>query len=205
MEIIWSEFKKIVDIKQLSIQFVQHSGNYHLKAIDGVFALECAITLDSTNPDTLDFETNYKAKGNKKISTVTAPFASKILANGKKLFTRIHGTQITIDNAGTVNIDFTIPYAACKITGLRVIGGKLGDNVNLKILDTATGANTTIPHYQLNQFGFNMNVAAEDHVYLSDYDADLTQNLVIRMQYTALSVPIPRLLCINFILHEVKD
>lgn len=203
MQIEWSEFKNIVNIKQMSIQFIQHSGNYHLRAIDGVFILECAITLDSSNPDTIDFETNYKAKGNKRLP-INYPFADKVLYNGSKIFTRIHGVSASVHNE-VDNIDFTVPYPACKITGIDIIGGKLGDKVNFKILDTVTGTLTGIPNYQLNQFGFSMNVAQDLHSYKSDYDADLFQNLVIRVEYDAIDEASERPIYINFILHEVKS
>jgi hypothetical protein len=70
MEVIWSEFKNIVDEKNLSIQFVKHNGNYHLKALDGSFNIECLIPDDSENSDTNDFETNYKTNGNRRIDRV---------------------------------------------------------------------------------------------------------------------------------------
>ena len=70
MEVTWTEFKKFVDARWLSIQYVEISGNYHMKAIDGYFELECILPIGVDNADTNDFEANYKAAGNKSFSDV---------------------------------------------------------------------------------------------------------------------------------------
>lgn len=67
MEIFWPAFKFLVTQKGLSIQFIEHNGNYHLKAIDGQFILDCVLPIDPQNEETLDFETNFKASGNQPI------------------------------------------------------------------------------------------------------------------------------------------
>jgi len=67
MEVIWTEFKKFVQDKDLSIQFVEAQGNYHLKAFDGYFSLDCILPIGVDNPDTNDFEANFKVAGNKKL------------------------------------------------------------------------------------------------------------------------------------------
>lgn len=65
MEINWSEFKNIVDVKNISIQYVTVGNNYLLKAIDGGYENTCLIPTDPEHADTIDFETNYKLNGNR--------------------------------------------------------------------------------------------------------------------------------------------
>lgn len=64
MEIQWSEFKRIIDDRQLSVQWVIVNGNYWLKAVDGFFSVDCMLPL-GTDPDTVEFEEHYKPHGNK--------------------------------------------------------------------------------------------------------------------------------------------
>lgn len=68
MEISWSEFKTIIDAKDISIQYVTVGDNYVLKAIDGGYEALCLIPSDPEHADTIDFETNYKSNGNKHTS-----------------------------------------------------------------------------------------------------------------------------------------
>lgn len=138
------------------------------------------------------------------IAASNYPFASKILPNGRKIFTRIHGVVASVQNAPD-NIDFVVPYPECKITGIEIVGGKLGDKANFKVLDTDAGTITGVPNYLLNQFGFNVNVAPDSYEYISKYDADLIQNLRLRVEYDATDELLPRNVYINFILHEIKD
>lgn len=130
----------------------------------------------------------------------TLPFASKTLKDGKKLYKRVHGVSTPIDNE-TKNIDFTVPYEACKITGVELINTDIGDSVNLKVLDTTTGTYTTIANYMLNQFGFNVYLAPGSHKEISQYDADLYLNMQLRIEYTTEAT---KTVYVNFILHEVK-
>lgn len=64
MEVTWSEFKKAVDDRLLSIQYVELESNYYLKIIDGFFELSCVIPTDPSHVDTADFVANYKPQGN---------------------------------------------------------------------------------------------------------------------------------------------
>ena len=64
MEVIWTEFKKFVTDRELSIQYVEINNNYHLKAFDNYFSLYCILPIDQNNNDTNDFETNFKSFSN---------------------------------------------------------------------------------------------------------------------------------------------
>lgn len=139
------------------------------------------------------------------VNSSNQPFASKILSNGKKLFMRVHGIQAQVSGAPD-NIDFTIPYTNCKITGIEILNGELGDKINFKVLDTASGTISGIPNYMLNQFGFDVRIGSALYKHESGYDADLIQGMVLRLEYDAITSDLlPKNVYINFILHEVKD
>lgn len=74
MEITWDEIKTVIDDKGISPQYVVVGNNYWIKAIDGMFEVECLIPTDPTHVDTLDFEANYKPTANAilKTNVVTA-------------------------------------------------------------------------------------------------------------------------------------
>lgn len=137
----------------------------------------------------------------KEVSSVSHPFASKNLLNGKKLFRRIHGIRRAI-TPGANDIRFTIPYAECKITGIEITNCELLETASFKVLDTESGAVTTVPYYLLNQFGFSVNMPDKFYKSVSEYDADLFQGLVICLEYNAIS---NKDIGINFVLHEVKS
>ena len=69
MEIIWSEFKKAVDERGLSIQYIVHQGNYLLKAIDGAFILDCSLPIGVGDADTIAL---------RNITTASTAFASLV-------------------------------------------------------------------------------------------------------------------------------
>lgn len=130
------------------------------------------------------------------------PFSQKSLSDGKKIFVRTHGINASVSGAPDT-IDFVIPYNNCKLTGVEIIGGIIGDNCNLKVLDTPSGTISGIPNYTLNQFGFNVNIAKDFYKRESNYDADLIKDMVIRIEYDSIAT-LPAALYINIILHEVK-
>lgn len=132
----------------------------------------------------------------------SAPFASKQLATGQKLFKRVHGLFETIpaNSAGTVR--FTVPYMQAKINALEIIGASLGDHANFNVYDNAEGTISTIPSFKLNQFGFNVCMRPEFHKEESQYDADVIQGMVLELEFTN-NTNSPSLIGANFILHEL--
>jgi len=201
MEINWDEFKAFVSSRSLSIQWVIYNNNYWLKAFDGYFELSCILPTNSEIPETLDFETNLKANGNKTQPQQSQPFASKTLPNGKKLYKREHGVQQVLI-AGENTILFTVPYAWVKIIGMEIINGEALDTCNLMILDSTTGTYSTVPNYQLNQFGFNVNISAGLYEEENAYDADLYQGMQIKIVYNSQTA---KTIGVNFNLNEVKS
>lgn len=201
----WSTFKSVVTAQALPFKYVTLDGNYYMYT-EAANPITCHVGITvPANADQTDFETNLKPKGNRSSAVTLTPFADKVLPNGKRLFTRVHGTSSSV--AGTPdNIDFEIPYAMCKLTGIDIINGELGDKINLKILDTATGTISGVPNAVLNQFAFNVNIASNFHKFESKYDADMIQGLKIRVEFDAITPDLlPKTIYINFYLHEVKD
>lgn len=201
MEVTWAEFKNFVTQRNLSIQFVEMRGNYFMKAFDGFFNLECILSVGTGDSDTTDFETNFKAKGNKTQPQQVHAFSAKTLPNGKKLYKREHGIQSTL-TTGVNTVTFTVPYAWVKIIGLELIGGETLDTVDFFVLDSTSGTYSGVPNYTLNQFGFNVNVAPGEYKENNNYDADLYSGMQIKIVYNSIS---NKTVGINYKLNEVKD
>ena len=180
---------------------------YLIYYFDDVDKFETSIMKDGGS-EQIDFETNYKPNANKRADAITqnSPFASKTLANGKKLYKREHGMKATLVE-GENAILFTIPYPWVKIIGLEIMFGEQGDTTDLMILDTDTNTysqapvNVVGPNYQLNQFGFSVNIAAGEYKEENAYDADLYQGMKIKLLYNSVSA---KTIGINFNLTEVK-
>lgn len=201
VQVDWSQFKAFVQARNISVQWVIVGSNYWLKAFDGLFCLECLVPLDnSLSQDTVDFETNFKNIGNKPLPQQNQPFAAKILPNGKKLYKREHGIQAQVQQ-GANTILFTVPYPWAKIIGVELLYGEKLDIVDLMVLDSSTGTYTGTPNYQLNQFGFQVNVAEGEYEEQNAYDADLYQGMQLKIIYTSVSA---KTIGINFNLSEVK-
>ena len=126
-------------------------------------------------------------------------FADKTV-DGKSLFNRTEGKSFAL-SSGANTCNFVMPWPIAKFNGVEIIGGELGDVVNLKVLDSTTGTYTTIPNYQLNQFGYSVNVRPDYYVRESTYDADLFLGMQISIEYTSSSA---KTIYFNYMLHELK-
>jgi hypothetical protein len=204
ISIEWADFKSVLTQKLMYPQFIETATKVYLEYIEGSFTASCVIDKDLQKDDLADFDLNYRPYSNKPVILSTLPFGAKILPNGKKLFRRVHGISAVVQNAPD-SITYTITYPACKIMGVQIINGKVGDTANFKVLDTATGTITGVPNLLLNQFGFNVNIVPEVATYPSKYDADLIQGMQLLIEYDAIDELLPRTVYINFDLHEVKD
>jgi hypothetical protein len=127
------------------------------------------------------------------------PFAGKTVGE-KKIFSRMTGKKFPV-TVGVNTLDFLIPKTEMKMNGVEITNGKVGETVNFKVLDTATGAISTIPNFMLNQFAFDVNLPDGFYSQKSNYDADVIKDLVIRIEITAVEA---RDLCVNYLLHELK-
>lgn len=140
-----------------------------------------------------------------KIAKPAPAFADKLTPEGKSLFAREQGIAgVTVAAGATEDIIYTVAYPAVKINGAAIFGCQLGDTVNFKVLDSTTGTYTTVPNYQLNQFGYNVNMPADRYEKQYPYDADLYTGMQVKIEYTnngGSSVTI----YVNLDVHEVKD
>ena len=130
---------------------------------------------------------------------VLPAFAAKV-RDGKKLYSRTRGLKHTLA-IGDNFPNFVVPYAECLFNEIEIINGELGDSVDLFILDTASGALTTIPNYPLNQFGDGVFIASDFYKRGSSYDAALFGGLQINMRYNSVTA---KDIYVNYILHELK-
>lgn len=206
MELNWTKFKAILDSKGLSPQEIDTPAwGYILSAFDGPQTYTCTIDEDdNTGADKTDYETNYQPKANRSIILPALPFAAKTLPDGSKLYERKHGVAGGEVAAGQSETTiFSVPYPTCKITAVQVVGSKLGDQVDFRILDTPAGTVSTVPNYPLNQFGFGVYVTDGEFKEESRYDADLFLGLQLEMTYTnnGSSPVTPNY---NVLLHELK-
>lgn len=209
MIVTWSIFKSFVTARSLSIQYLDLGDGYWMKAFDGLFSLELNMPKDDGS-DQIEFETTYKALGNKSLITTTQvnsqpPFGSKTLViNGvtKKLFARFTGQQYNVDN-GTNTLTYTATYAWAKMLGIEVINALALDTAELKIFDDAIGTYSGVPNLLLNQFAYTLNLNGPMYSRMAQFDADLFVGMVIKITYVSSSL-LSRTVGINFLLNEVK-
>lgn len=138
------------------------------------------------------------------INTGLPAFAAKtIIINGnvKNLFKRFTGISEVL-NIGTNTFTWTqSSFPLVKFVGIEVIGGELGDNCDLLVLDTATGTYSGHANLTLNQFGFAANIAPNYYKHIAQYDSDINQNLQIQFIYRSVS---NKTIYINLDMNEVK-
>lgn len=197
----WADFKNIVTLQGLSIQYEQTADFYKLWIPHGGIISQIRLDiLETPSAEQLDFEANFKANGNKPNIQQQHPFSAKALPNGKKLYKREHGIQEDL-GIGQNTILFTVPYPWVKIIGLEILGGTHLDKCDLFILDSTSGTYTGVPNFVLNQFGYSVNIAAGFYEEENAYDADLYQGMQIKIIYTSIDT---KSIGINFNLSEVK-
>lgn len=132
-----------------------------------------------------------------------APFASKS-GSGVKYFRRVHGIKATLTSEGNTEVEFVVPYAKCKINEVNIVWAPEGVQVDFEVYDTPAGTISTVPNIKLNQFGFNACVSKDYFEDISAYDADLIQDMKLKIVlkqdsgYTSTKE-----VGINIILHEV--
>lgn len=156
------------------------------------------VDITSTN-DAIDI---LKDNITKEVKSTHQPFADKVLLDGKKIFTRVIGYSSEVGSFSE-NIDYTVTFSSCKITGVELINTDIGDTITLQVLDTSTGTISGTPNAMLNEFGTDVNMTKDYYKYESSYDADLIQDMKIRIIYDALDSLLPKKIRINLYLHEV--
>jgi hypothetical protein len=182
----WSLFKANITNKY-ALRYIDRENFYSIYYSD----FDSSIVKENpANSDQTDFETNYKPFANSSITEEVSPFGSKKIGT-KSLLSRATGAAHPIAS-GSNDLDFNVTYAVCKIDGLEIIGGELGDYANFKIVHPTYGT--------LGQFAFSNYIAPAFYSRYSKYDADLVSGLIIRIEYESVSA---KTIYINYILHEV--
>jgi hypothetical protein len=129
----------------------------------------------------------------------TPAFASKMFGN-KSLYKRVVGKKFDVVIGENVLL-YTETFPWVKFMALEIVNGDFGDTISLYVLDTATGTYSTIPNYQLNQFGFSANIAPGFYQHKSEFDADVYAGLQIKIVYTSISA---KTVGVNYVMNEVK-
>ena len=70
LNVNWTQFKSFITSRGLSIQWLDLEDTYHLLAYDGLLILETQLNKKLEETEILDFETNFKANGNKKLESL---------------------------------------------------------------------------------------------------------------------------------------
>lgn len=130
------------------------------------------------------------------------PFASKELADGKKLFRRKHGYVTTLNANGTTTLEINVPYNVAKINEVDVLWCPEGITADLTVHDTPTGTISGVPNYQLNKFGFNVAIAKDYWTDHSPYDADVIKDMKIKLILTN-NTEVSKDIAVNIVFHEV--
>lgn len=143
---------------------------------------------------------NYLLGTSQEVIVSQQPVFSAKTIGSKKLFSRTTGKIFAL-SVGLNTLDYTITFNEVKFNGLELDKCKFGEKITLKILDTNSGLKSGVPNYTLNTFGFDVNLPDGFYRRISDYDADLVKDLIIRIEYTATEA---RNIGINYMLHELK-
>jgi hypothetical protein len=127
-----------------------------------------------------------------KISSSTTscipPFAMKYLSTGEALFKRVHGMGELILDAGEIgDFEFQVPYPWCKLEGIQIMDQADKCQAELFIEDSDEGIYSGYSRYELNQFGFDVEIPKENFEKKSSYDSDLFFGMYVVLQITNTS------------------
>lgn len=138
--------------------------------------------------DTMGAAANQKHGDN----VVLSPFASKegVEFDGQGFY---KDCIVGINNA-----DF-ITSAAYKFNAIEILGGELGDKVQLQVLDTSAGTYSGVPNDILNQFGTNWNLRPGMYKLLP-YEAKLYPGMIVRVVCTVATA---KTIYVNLDLHKI--
>lgn len=124
-----------------------------------------------------------------------ATFSSK-----ENHFFRGHGRTFTAAANSMTVMEYALMHTKAKFNGAEILGTALGDKVNFKILDTATGTYSTVPNFLLNQFGFDWNMNEGSHKEIIPYTSTLFMGMRIIIEYTNSGAS--KTIGVNYYLHE---
>lgn len=132
MQVTWEQFKSFVDVKSISIQYVEFTSHYKLSIVDAGFFLVCVLDKNPSNTADLDdFESNYKSLGNKNIKNrvITSLGNDDYILNPTGIY--ISGTKET-----TTNHDLLLNYPyALKGGVIHMKTCEWGDYIQVLVID----------------------------------------------------------------------
>lgn len=124
-------------------------------------------------------------------------FASNGTADGKILYTKIHGMKADVAAGATHLFQFTVPYTEVYFQGAEIL------------VDIVSVSNFTIKHpldmaNPLEQYGFNVNMGKIIYKKEGQYAAKIPQGLVLECEVTN-DTNDQQEMGVNFVLHEIRD
>lgn len=173
MIVNWTNLKSFVTSRSLSIQWIEDSSKYYLKAFDGAFSLDCELSKSpSDTTDLDDFEANFKPYGNK-------PIGARPFADAYGFRARFKGVDFTATAGQVSNLDYTLSEERW-IDGVDLIqnGAAIGDYVKFQVVHPVYGV--------LDEFGDSWFIdpsKGEQNPVILSYPAKIPAGLKIRVAY----------------------
>lgn len=219
IKVVWSDFKAFINSRNPDYHELEFSSHYAIQACDGALQVTCKIKKaqgeDVKSDEQVEYETNYQATARERVGNeaIRAPFAAKILPNGRKLFRRKHGAVMSFNAAqATATLDIDVPYNVAKINLVEILYALKGDTVDLTVHDSPAGviqlaAGVEVGDVEaskmLNQFGFSVNLQTGKHIDQSNYDADLVKDMRVKVVVTRKNAVGADEYGVNWVFHEV--
>lgn len=187
----WANLKAFVNARASSVQYIDEDNKYYLWANDGILVLDSIINKDG-NSDQIDFETNYKASGNKKIVPDTDAYS-----NTDQFKAACIGFTGTGTLGQSTNIDFALTDVRY-LVGVSVIlkNQAFGDKITFQIVHPLAGV--------LSEFATNWNVsedAQDQGKFEFPLRAKLPAGLIVRLIYNSIGSTNVSVAC-NLIAHQ---
>jgi hypothetical protein len=193
----WAAIKTLSSAKNIGMQYVDEDRFYRVFVADGSLIFETQLLKGSD--DSSEFDSLYKSIANRNNSILSVAYASKTYGS-KKLYARNTGIQQAL-TAGANEIIYTCTYPWVKVSGLEAINGEALDTAELRVYDSPAGTYSGVANALLNQFGYTLNIAPNFYKRDSKFDADLYQNMVLKIAYVSVS---NKTVGINILMDEVK-
>src|ERR1700690_1808572 len=128
----WIDVKSILIGRNLSAQYTIIGPNYWIKAIDGVFEIECIIPTNTTiSTDSLDFVTNFQSTGN---SVIKQTVVQQLGADGVAICP--FGSMFDAPANQTTTYDLVIANTIYLKGGIMyAFPGTVGDTITVQAVD----------------------------------------------------------------------
>lgn len=191
IKITWTTIKNLSITKFINLQYIEEL-NYTIYLVDEGLSFYCVIFKETpANDDQVDFETNFKSKCNKKL-TSNSILTGVNEPNGYRA--RLIGIYNQLVTAGVVtSLDWKIPQLTYQtVNKISYFDGIhfftkdsiLGDTIKFQVVDKDNilgyGAG-----FIVEEFGDNFGVIPNQLTEIKLYKAKLITNLYIRLVYNS--------------------